>query len=120
MLSSLGFSALNFLSQTKIGQNLILNASTGKDSFLSGIGGKSGGGSAEAVQNSMTTLVNTLIIFGGIWVVACIVFSGVKLSGAQGKNPENRSQAIIGLACAALGGFIMIKAYDIASWVATL
>ncbi|MEM5686274.1 hypothetical protein AAHB49_01255 [Bacillus cereus] len=66
---------------------------------------------------SMNTLVTTLIGFGGIWVAACVVFAAIKLSGAQGKNPENRTQAMIGLACAAIGGFVMIKAYDIASWV---
>ncbi|MGM1361553.1 hypothetical protein ACS2B2_28395 [Bacillus cereus group sp. BceL297] len=38
----------------------------------------------------------------------------------QGKNPENRTQAMIGLACAAIGGFVMIKAYDIAAWVTTI
>ena len=58
--------------------------------------------------------------FWGIWVAACVVFAAIKLSGAQGKNPENRTQAMIGLACAAIGGFVMIKAYDIAAWVTTI
>ncbi|PEB54613.1 hypothetical protein COO03_05065 [Bacillus sp. AFS098217] len=90
-----------------------------KSSFTSGVGGGSGA-SAKTVQDSMNTLVKVLISFGGIWVVACVVFAAIKLSGAQGKNPENRTQALVGLACAAVGGFIMIKSYDIAAWVATI
>ncbi|MEC5236235.1 hypothetical protein MKX66_29615 [Bacillus sp. FSL R9-9530] len=109
---------LNWLSAklmtTSVGDFLLA-----KSSFTSGLG-KSSGTSAQTVQNSMNTLVKTLIGFGGIWVVACVVFASIKLSGAQGKNPENRTQAMLGLACAAIGGFIMIKAYDIASWVTTI
>lgn len=107
---------LNWLSAklmtTSVGDFLLA-----KGSFEKGLTGNTTDASAETVQNSMNTLVKTLIGFGGIWVVACVVFASIKLSGAQGKNPENRTQAMIGLACAAVGGFIMIKAYDIASWV---
>ncbi|PFM34562.1 hypothetical protein [Bacillus cereus] len=107
---------LNWLSAklmtTSVGDFLLA-----KNSFEKGLTGNTTDTSAETVQNSMNTLVKTLIGFGGIWVVACVVFASIKLSGAQGKNPENRTQAMVGLACAAVGGFIMIKAYDIASWV---
>ncbi|EJP86383.1 MULTISPECIES: hypothetical protein [Bacillus cereus group] len=109
---------LNWLSAklmtTSVGDFLLA-----KSCFTSGIG-KGSGANAQTFQNSMNTLVKTLIGFGGIWVVACVVFASIKLSGAQGKNPENRTQAMIGLACAAIGGFVMIKAYDIASWVTTI
>ncbi|PIE91895.1 hypothetical protein CO726_29585 [Bacillus fungorum] len=107
---------LNWLSAklmtTSVGDFLLA-----KSSFETGLKGHTTSTSAETVQKSMNTLVTTLIGFGGIWVVACIVFAALKLSGAQGKNPENRTQAMVGLACAAIGGFVMIKAYDIASWV---
>lgn len=110
---------LNWLSAklmtTSVGDFLLA-----KDSFTGGLGKNSSGSNAATVQDSMNTLVKTLIGFGGIWVVACVVFASIKLSGAQGKNPENRTQAMIGLACAAIGGFVMIKAYDIASWVTTI
>lgn len=110
---------LNWLSAklmtTSVGDFLLA-----KDSFTGGLGGNGGKGDTATVQNSMNTLVKTLIGFGSIWVVACVVFAAIKLSGAQGKNPENRTQAMIGLACAAIGGFVMIKAYDIAAWVATI
>ncbi|UKX33688.1 hypothetical protein KM417_27750 (plasmid) [Bacillus anthracis] len=110
---------LNWLSAklmtTSVGDFLLA-----KDSFTGGLGKNSSGSNAATVQDSMNTLVKTLIGFGGIWVVACVVFASIKLSGAQGKNPENRTQAMIGLACATIGGFVMIKAYDIASWVTTI
>lgn len=110
---------LNWLSAklmtTSVGDFLLA-----KDSFTGGLGKNSSGSNAATVQDSMNTLVKTLIGFGGIWVVACVVFASIKLSGAQGKNSENRTQAMIGLACAAIGGFVMIKAYDIASWVTTI
>lgn len=110
---------LNWLSAklmtTSVGDFLLA-----KDSFTGGLGKNSSGSNAATVQDSMNTLVKALIGFGGIWVVACVVFASIKLSGAQGKNPENRTQAMIGLACAAIGGFVMIKAYDIASWVTTI
>ncbi len=112
-------SMLNWLSAklmtTSVGDFLLA-----KESFTGGLGKNSSGSNAATVQDSMNTLVKTLIGFGGIWVVACVVFASIKLSGAQGKNPENRTQAMIGLACAAIGGFVMIKAYDIASWVTTI
>ncbi|HHP1040696.1 TPA: hypothetical protein ACR3S6_004466 [Bacillus thuringiensis] len=107
---------LNWLSAklmtTSVGDFLLA-----KNSFSKSIQGHTSGADANTVQKSMNTLVTTLIGFGGIWVAACVVFAAIKLSGAQGKNPENRTQAMIGLACAAIGGFVMIKAYDIASWV---
>ncbi|HDR8183473.1 TPA: hypothetical protein QC116_002867 [Bacillus thuringiensis] len=107
---------LNWLSAklmtTSVGDFLLA-----KGSFEKGLTGHTSGADATTVQKSMNTLVTTLIGFGGIWVAACVVFAAIKLSGAQGKNPENRTQAMIGLACAAIGGFVMIKAYDIASWV---
>ncbi|AJG56818.1 hypothetical protein BC30048_p1275 (plasmid) [Bacillus cereus] len=107
---------LNWLSAklmtTSVGDFLLA-----KTSFENSIKGHTTGTDATTVQKSMNTLVTTLIGFGGIWVAACVVFAAIKLSGAQGKNPENRTQAMIGLACAAIGGFVMIKAYDIASWV---
>ncbi|MED1903663.1 hypothetical protein P4V05_26525 [Bacillus thuringiensis] len=110
---------LNWLSAklmtTSVGDFLLA-----KSSFTKGLGGSGSGANAETVQKSMNTLVKTLIGFGGIWVAACVVFAAIKLSGAQGKNPENRTQAMIGLACAAIGGFVMIKAYDIAAWVTTI
>ncbi len=107
---------LNWLSAklmtTSVGDFLLA-----KTSFENSLKGHTSGTDATTVQKSMNTLVTTLIGFGGIWVAACVVFAAIKLSGAQGKNPENRTQAMIGLACAAIGGFVMIKAYDIASWV---
>ncbi|MDA2139028.1 hypothetical protein PDR89_25710 [Bacillus cereus group sp. Bc002] len=107
---------LNWLSAklmtTSVGDFLLA-----KNSFSKSLQGHTSGADATTVQKSMNTLVTTLISFGGIWVAACVVFAAIKLSGAQGKNPENRTQAMIGLACAAIGGFVMIKAYDIASWV---
>jgi len=66
---------------------------------------------------SMNSIVYVLIGAGGIWTVACLVFAGIRLSAAQGGNPQARTQAIIGLVSAFCGGIILVKVYDIAGWI---
>ena len=77
------------------------------------------GNNAQGFFNQANNLLYIVLAFGGFWVVACIIFAGVKLSSAQG-NPQNRTQGFIGLAMALLGGFVVYKALDLAGWVAGL
>lgn len=70
----------------------------------------------NAVYSDLNRLVNIVMAVGGFWVLACLIFAGIKLSGAQG-NPQNRTQGFIGLAMAAVGGFVFVQARTIAGWV---
>lgn len=70
----------------------------------------------NAVYSDLNRLVNIVMAVGGFWVLACLIFAGIKLSGAQG-NPQNRTQGFIGLAMAAVGGFVVVQARTIAGWV---
>nr|WP_214484571.1 hypothetical protein [Bacillus sp. SM2101] len=67
----------------------------------------------------MNTIIYLLMGAGGFWVIACLIFAGIKLSAAQSK-PEARSQAFVGLAMAFVGGLVIVKAYDIAGWITGL
>lgn len=70
-----------------------------------------------ALVKDLNSLVNLIMIIGGFWVISWLLFAGMRLASSQG-NPQNRTQGFIGLAMAALGLFIIVKAYDIAGWVA--
>lgn len=66
----------------------------------------------------LDNLVYIVIAVGGFWVIFWIVVAGMKLSGSSG-NPQKRTEGLVALGFVAIGGFVIIKAYDIASWVAS-
>lgn len=74
---------------------------------------------AAGLYDDLNSIVFLIMAIGGIWTIACLVFAGMRLSAAQG-NPQARTQGLIGIAMAALGLFVIVKAYDIAGWVASL
>lgn len=81
--------------------------------------GSTSGNSYEKVYDDLENIVHAVIVFGGLWVIGCLVFAGIRLSAAQGSNPQARTQGFIGLAMAAVGGLIIIKSYDIAGYIAS-
>ncbi|QXE03617.1 hypothetical protein KS242_17650 (plasmid) [Terribacillus sp. DMT04] len=72
---------------------------------------------SSGVYDDLSSLVTIVIVFGGFWVLLCLIFAGMKLSSSQG-NPQNRTAGMIGLAFAAVGGLVIYKAYDLAGWIA--
>lgn len=71
----------------------------------------------SGIYTDLDNIIYFIMAIGGFWVIACLIFAGMRLSAAQG-NPQARTQGFIGLAMSALGLFIIVKAYDIAGWVA--
>ncbi|MFT9496924.1 MULTISPECIES: hypothetical protein [Bacillota] len=71
----------------------------------------------STIYKDLDTIVYLVMAVGGFWVLLCLLFAGMKLAAAQG-NPQARTQGFVGLAMSALGLFIIVKAYDIAGWVA--
>ena len=71
----------------------------------------------SSVYQDLDNLVYFVMAVGGFWVVICLLFAGMRLSAAQ-TNPQARTQGFIGLAMACIGLFIIVKAYDIAGWIA--
>lgn len=76
-------------------------------------------GNDNSLFSDLTKVVYFVMAVGGIWVVTCLVIGGMLLAGSNG-NPQRRSAGMISLVTSAAGGFVIYKAYDIASWVATL
>lgn len=71
----------------------------------------------SSIYSDLDSIIYLIMAVGGFWVIACLLFAGMKLSAAQG-NPQARTQGFIGLAMAAIGLFIIVKSYDIAGWIA--
>lgn len=76
-------------------------------------------GSADGFFSQGNELLYVVLGLAGMWVVACIIFAGVKLSSAQ-SNPQGRTAGFIGLAMACLGGFVVYKCLEIAGWIGGL
>lgn len=71
----------------------------------------------SGIYDDLDKVVYFIMALGGFWILLCLVFAGVRLSAAQG-NPQSRTQGFIGLGMAFLGGWVILKAYDIAGWIA--
>lgn len=71
----------------------------------------------SSIYEDLDSIIYFIMAIGGFWVIACLLFAGMRLSAAQG-NPQARTQGFIGLVMAAVGLFVIVKAYDIAGWVA--
>lgn len=70
----------------------------------------------SGIFDDMNFILYVFIGIGGIIVVMCIVFAGIKLATAQ-NNPQNRTQGFIGLGMALLGGWVIYKSLDLAGWI---
>ncbi|WP_163537257.1 hypothetical protein [Gracilibacillus sp. YIM 98692] len=71
----------------------------------------------SGIYDDLSSLVYFIMALGGFWIIGCLIFAGAKLSGAQG-NPQGRTQGFIGIAMSFVGGWVIMKAYDIAGWIA--
>ncbi|QCJ45603.1 hypothetical protein FAY30_26505 (plasmid) [Bacillus sp. S3] len=70
------------------------------------------------IYADLANIVYMVTAVGGFWVLLCLVFAGMKLSAAQGGNPQARTQGFIGILMAGVGVFIIVKAQTIAGWFA--
>ncbi|NRD81035.1 hypothetical protein HPT25_27335 [Bacillus sp. BRMEA1] len=72
---------------------------------------------SSGLFKDLTSLVNVVMAFGGFWIIACLVWGGMTLAGSGG-NPQKRTEGFIKLALVFVGGWIIMKSYTIAGWVA--
>ncbi len=72
----------------------------------------------SGIFSDLNTLVGIVIAFGGFWIILCLIFAGIKLAAAQGGNPQARTAGFIGIGMAFIGGWVIMKAYDIAGFIA--
>ena len=77
------------------------------------------GDGADSFMGSMTDLVYIIMGVGALWAVAWIIIGGMLLAGS-GSNPQKRSGGLVAIAVAAVGIYIIYKAYTIAGWAAAL
>lgn len=70
------------------------------------------------IYTDLGNIVYFVTAVGGFWVLGCLIFAGMRLSAAQGGNPQARTQGFIGILMAGLGIFVIVKATDIAGWFA--
>lgn len=73
---------------------------------------------SSGLFNDLDTLVGIVIAFGGFWIILCLIFAGIKLASAQGGNPQARTSGFVGIGMAFIGGWVIMKAYDIAGFIA--
>lgn len=72
----------------------------------------------STVFTDLKNIVYFITGVGGFWVIGCLIFAGMKLSAAQGGNPQARTQGFTGILMAGIGIFIIVKATTIAGWFA--
>lgn len=70
------------------------------------------------IFTDLNTIVGIIIALGGVWVILCLIFAGMKLAAGSNGNPQARTQGLVGLACAAGGGIVIMKCFTIAGWIA--
>jgi len=70
------------------------------------------------IYDDMKEVIYLITGVGAIWALGCIIFAGMRLSAAQGGNPQARSQGIVGLLMAGIGIWVIVKAQDIAGYFA--
>ena len=96
-----------------------MTASANTDNPWSNAGIDSSGDlETDGFFDDLDNLIYIVIAVGGFWIILWLVVAGMKLSGSSG-NPQKRTEGIVALGFVALGGFVIIKAYDIASWIAS-
>ena len=85
-----------------------------------GITGKTVEGTeAGTMFSSFQSLIYIAMGIGGLWSVLWIVIGAMTLSGSNG-NPQKRGLGIAALCTAAIGLFVIYKAWDIAGWAISL
>ncbi|MGE7843562.1 hypothetical protein ACQKNX_22635 [Lysinibacillus sp. NPDC093712] len=85
-----------------------------------GIESKSIDGSGkDSFFGSVTNLIFIVMGIGGLWSILFIVIGAMTLSGSNG-NPQKRAIGIGSLFTAAIGLFIIYKAWDIGGWAISL
>lgn len=77
------------------------------------------GDGSESFFGSMKVVIGVVMGFGLLWAVLFLVIGAMTLSGSNG-NPQKRAIGITSLFTAAIGAFIIYKAWDIAGWAVSL
>lgn len=60
--------------------------------------------------------VYTIYVFGGIWVLGCLIVGAMLLASA-GSNPQRRTGGLIAIGLALVSGVILVNAYDMMGWL---
>ncbi len=77
------------------------------------------GEGSKSFFSSVKTLIGIVMGFGLLWAVLFLVIGAMTLSSSNG-NPQKRAVGIGSLFTAAIGVFIIYKAWDIAGWAVSL
>lgn len=86
---------------------------------LRNAGINSSGNITNGLLPNLQKLVYIIMAIGGLWGVACLIVGGMLLAGS-GPNPQKRTAGFFAICMAAVGIFVVYKAYDIASWAVGL
>lgn len=70
------------------------------------------------IYTDMNNIIYLITGIGAIWSLGCIIFAGMRLSAAQGGNPQARTQGIVGVLMAGVGIWVIVKASTIAGYFA--
>lgn len=72
----------------------------------------------SSIFKDLEKIVYFITGVGGFWVIGMLIFAGMRLSAAQGGNPQARTQGFVGILMAGIGIFVIVKATTIAGWFA--
>lgn len=102
---------MNVLAHAKV----FAGESDAQDALIKGSGIVASDPTTGGLFTSLQKIVYLVMGVGGLWGVLWIVIGGMLLAGS-GSNAQKRSGGMGALAVAAIGLFIIYKAYDIAGW----
>lgn len=76
-------------------------------------------GGTGSFFNSLEKIVYLVMAVGGIWAVIWIIIGGMLLSGS-GSNAQKRTAGMGAIMVAAVGVYVIYKAYTIAGWAVNI
>lgn len=96
--------------------NVFLMAADPKSDFKKELG-NAGDISGNVIAKKLKSAFDACVVIGGVICFGGCLFSGIMLGASSfTQNSQSRTNAIISIACAVVGGFVIINAESIAAW----
>lgn len=111
-ISTTIFLAISFLF-TSLPTNYAFAAGADPFSKINSGAGTIGG---DRLFNDANRAVYTIYVFGGIWVLGCLIVGCMLLAGS-GSNPQRRTGGLVAIAMALVSGIVLVNAYDMVGWM---
>lgn len=118
-IASISFIAINGAIEIIDPSTAYADSKDAKKAFQDGAGISSKTDATADLKKDLNGVITFVLTIGGLWSIFWLIVGAMMLQGSAG-NPQKRGQGIACLVCAAIGIFIMVKVYDVASWISNL